>query len=447
MLNYKKVLHKNPLYRLGRIFLTDFWFNKIFFRQVKVIGKQNIPKGKPVLIAPVHRNAMVDDMAVLTTRNDNPVFLARADIFKKKFLARVFIFFRMVPVFRIRDGKESLKSNDMTFDVGSYVLEKDQVLIVFPEAAHINKNQMLPLKKGAIRIVFLAAEKTNFQKDIYLIPTGLYYDNIYNYRHKALVIYGKPINILDYKDLYKENKQKAMLKVREDLNKALIDLSIHIEDDKYYEQINKSREIFDSLVAEKLQKKIKKIDEKFLVDKVIVDVLEKISKEKEEDFIPFAEKVDIYTKELDKHRLKDYLFEKPMKIINLLLFSILLILFFPLYIVSWINFIIPVCLPELIVKKFKDEIFHGSVRYGASLIFTFLWGLIGGVILAFILSWWIGLLFFLLQPVLFVFWLDYTRYLKKVLANWRFIFNRNKYNYLYDLRKELIDDFLTFYKN
>ncbi len=445
MLNYKKVLHNNPLYRIGRIFLTDFWFNHIFFRKVEVLGRENIPKDKPVLIAPVHRNAMIDDMAVLTTRNDNPVFLARADIFRKKLLAKLFIFFRMVPVFRIRDGKESLANNDMTFDVGAHVLETGNVLIIFPEAAHTDRNQMLPVRKGAIRIAFLAAERTGFEKDIYLIPTGLYYDNIYHYRHKALIIYGKPINILDYKDLYLENPPRAMLKVREDLTRALTDLSLHISKDEYYDQINEAREIFDSYVASQMGKNLDRFSEKFEVDKKIVDVLEDAADRQPDKFARFMARVDDYFKELRKHRLKDYLFEKPMPLVKLLLSSVLAVLFLPLYLLMWLNFAIPVCLPEILVHKFNEKIFYASVRYGASLIFVFLWAVIWGIILGAVFSWWIGVLFFLLQPVLLVFWLDFTRMLKKLAGNWRYRVGKSKHLDLKSIRESLLREFSEFY--
>ncbi len=445
MLNYKKVLHNNPFYRLGRIFLTDFWFNQIFFRKVVVKGRENIPRNKPVLIAPVHRNAMIDDMAVLTTRNDNPVFLARADIFKKKLLAKMFIFFRMVPVFRIRDGKESLANNEMTFDVGAHVLETDNVLIIFPEAAHTDRNQMLPVKKGAIRIAFLAAERMNFERDIYLIPTGLYYDNIYHYRHKALVIYGKPINILDYKDLYLENKQKAMLKVRQDLTRALTDLSINISSNEYYDQINESREIFDSYVAKQMGRDLRYFDQKFEVDKKIVQVLENALKKDPERFDRFAKRIDEYVGRLKQNKLKDYLFERPFSWPGLIASSILAVVFLPLYLLLWLNFAIPVCMPEILVKKFNETIFYASVRYGASLVFTLLWAIIWGIVLGVIVKWWVGVLFFLSQPLLLVVWLEYTKLIKKIRGNLRFRFNKKKYTGLQVFREELISEFAQFY--
>ncbi len=446
MLDYKKVLHNSVFYTLGRRLIVDFWFNTVFFRKVEVVGLENIPKDKPVLIAPIHRNAFIDDAAVLCTRKDNPVFLARADIFEKKWLAKIFIFFRMVPVFRIRDGKHKLANNDMTFDVGAHVLENDNILIVFPEAAHTENNRMLPLKKGAIRIAFLAAQRTNFIKDIFIVPTGLYYDNIFHYRHKVLVQYGKPINILDYKDAYLDNPQKAMLKVREDLNRELIKLSIHIaKDNDDYEAINAARGIFRNYIAKKSGESLKSLKQAFDTDKLTVEILEKASEEKPDKFQEFKDTLQKYLNELERNKLRDYVFDRPWPWWKLIAASFLSVFFLPLYLLLWINFFIPACSPELIVKKFKDKIFHASVRFVGSLFLVLFWAILGGLLLGIFVKWWIGLLFFFAQPFLFILWLDWRRLWKKILGNWRF--RLGKFNEIRVLRDKLFGFFNDFFSN
>ena len=59
----------------------------------------------------------MDPLAVMFSINKQIVFLARADIFKNKIAAKFLHFLKILPVFRIRDGKENLNNNDLTFDV------------------------------------------------------------------------------------------------------------------------------------------------------------------------------------------------------------------------------------------------------------------------------------------------------------------------------------------
>jgi len=46
-----------------------------------LIGKDKIPKNKPVLFAPNHQNALSDPMAVLLNTKFQPVWLARGQYF------------------------------------------------------------------------------------------------------------------------------------------------------------------------------------------------------------------------------------------------------------------------------------------------------------------------------------------------------------------------------
>ena len=63
--------------------VTGFWHNNFFYRKIIVLGLENINPGDHLIFAPNHQNALMDALAVLFTHKGQPVFLARADIFKK----------------------------------------------------------------------------------------------------------------------------------------------------------------------------------------------------------------------------------------------------------------------------------------------------------------------------------------------------------------------------
>ena len=78
-------------FSLGYAILKSFvrvWHNFVHYRRVIVIGKENIKSENHNIFAPNHQNALMDALAVLCTTPGQPIFLARSDIFKKKFLAR-----------------------------------------------------------------------------------------------------------------------------------------------------------------------------------------------------------------------------------------------------------------------------------------------------------------------------------------------------------------------
>jgi len=80
-----KIQDDNLFYELLRK-SVKFAYQK-FFRQIEIRGAENIPSGEPVIFAPNHQNALMDALVVLFVINKPVFFLARADIFKKSFVA------------------------------------------------------------------------------------------------------------------------------------------------------------------------------------------------------------------------------------------------------------------------------------------------------------------------------------------------------------------------
>jgi 1-acyl-sn-glycerol-3-phosphate acyltransferase len=128
--------------------------HRLFYKKIIIEGRENIPGDAPVIFAPNHQNALMDPLAVLFTAGNQVVFLARADIFKSKILARFFYWLKILPVYRIRDGADNLRNNDHIFDSTVKVLEHHRSIGLFPEAAHSNKRHLLSFKKGVPRIAF-----------------------------------------------------------------------------------------------------------------------------------------------------------------------------------------------------------------------------------------------------------------------------------------------------
>ena len=64
-------------------FFVD-WSVKSSYRKYQVEGLENIPADGSVIWASNHTNALMDPMVMLSSTRGRKVFVARADIFKKK---------------------------------------------------------------------------------------------------------------------------------------------------------------------------------------------------------------------------------------------------------------------------------------------------------------------------------------------------------------------------
>ena len=153
--------------------VAGFWHNNVFYRKVIVLGRENINPNDPVIFAPNHQNALMDAMAVLFTNKGQNVFLARADIFKKKTVAAILYFLKILPVYRIRDGFSSLKGNDEIFIKTIDVLKNKNGLVILHEGDHAGFRRLRQLKKGICRVAFQSDEATGFNLNIKIIPVGI----------------------------------------------------------------------------------------------------------------------------------------------------------------------------------------------------------------------------------------------------------------------------------
>ncbi len=185
--------------------IAGFWHNNVFYRRVIVLGRENINPDDHLIFAPNHQNALMDALAVLFTHKGQPIFLARSDIFRKKTIASILYFLKILPVYRIRDGFSSLKGNDEIFTKTIDVLRNRNGLVILPEGDHAGFRRLRQLKKGICRVAFQSDEATGFNLNIKLIPVGLEFSNYSRFRQVLTVVYGKPVEVSEFHELYKKS--------------------------------------------------------------------------------------------------------------------------------------------------------------------------------------------------------------------------------------------------
>ena len=170
---------------------------KLSYRSILHVGKENIPKDGAIIFAPNHTNTLMDALVVLVMDHMPKVFVARADIFKNRKLAKIFTFLKIMPIMRQRDGFQAVKKNQETIDKAVDVLKDKIPFCIFPEGTHLAKFSSLPLSKGIFKIAFQAHEQMQ-QVPLYIVPVGIRYGNHFRYRSTVRLQFGKPINVGEY---------------------------------------------------------------------------------------------------------------------------------------------------------------------------------------------------------------------------------------------------------
>lgn len=400
---------------------VDFWHNYIYYRKVLAYGRDNINFSVPTIFAPNHQNALMDAMAVIGTLERQLIFLARADIFKNKVVARILYFLKMLPVYRIRDGFENLKQNDDTFLDTLRVMEHRNGVVILPEGNHANFRKLRQLKKGICRIAFQTAEASGFTKEINIVPVGLEYSHYWRFRQVLTVVYGRPINVSEYYDSYRENPNRAIVELRDRLSADMKKVMVHIDNEQDYEAINELRSIINEKYSDSIRYP------KLFRDQRLVSRINELQASDPETYSDICTDTlavrDMATKLQLTYR---HLRKKRHPIGWLMLSSVFLVLTLPLFLLGVALNILIFRISYLQAIKSKDPAFISTARYGFFLGFSFIFGPLYLVLaLIFIKPWWIALLIFLMIPVAGILAWNWFLLYRRTLGGFR-IWNLNR---------------------
>jgi len=401
-----KVDQKSFRYRLLWLAIK-FWHHIIYYQKVEITNQDRVPETGAVVFTPNHQNALMDALALLFSLKRTVVFLARADIFKKKAVAEILYFLRILPVFRPRDGHGEVKKNKDTFLKTGEVLQKDLGLVIFPEGTHTDKQSLLPLKKGFAKIALQTEEANDFKLGIQLIPLAISYTDYEQCRSTLSINFGDPIDLAPYYDDYKEHPAKAFNAIRDKMSIALKANMIHIEDDENYHSIEYLMTAFTSQVLGKNMQKHRILDGRSFLDRM--------QSWKEQNLESFDQLQD-QTK--DFLRLTDN-FSKRQKVIwplwtlpKWLMHTFIFVLFSPI-----ILGIVLLQLPNYLISnipslKIKDHQFHSTFRFVIGFLIVPIIYIIEQLIFNAVfgsIPWYFFLMVYLISFFLISFILDWLR--------------------------------------
>lgn len=333
----------------------------LFYSEISVSGKEQIPNNKPVLFVPNHQNAFLDALHVATKTQIVIHFLTRAKPFKQPVLGRFLKSINMLPVYRVRNGFSAIKKNEEIFEECFRRLKNKDAVLVFAEASQDLKRRVRPLSKGFTRIAFGAEEKYNWDLGLQVVPVGISYEEHKKARTAVHLQFGKSIPVVDFREQFAKDERGAAHDLKELTAERLKQLTMHVPNLKHYPL---NRLLLDDLAKERkallnpgiVNKRVKEIEKSFTEERLT----------KAEELIDKAEKHDIALRDL---------FSPPRLRFKDLLFS-------PVYIFSLFNNIIPFQGIRWVTNDYiEDHVFDASAKYIMGLLGLPLWYLsVSGVL-------------------------------------------------------------------
>jgi 1-acyl-sn-glycerol-3-phosphate acyltransferase len=179
--------HNEGWYRFVNWLVRTFYFG-VITGGLKSVGKENIPKTGPVIIAPIHVSHLDPPATGCAMYHRRLRFMAKEELFKGIF-GKIIASVGAYPISRGDGDTEAIrKSIDM--------LNEGEALLVHPEGTRGDGVHMLPINKG----VAMLAKRTGAP----VVPVGLIGTNIVmprgkkkGKRHRITVVFGQPFTYAD----------------------------------------------------------------------------------------------------------------------------------------------------------------------------------------------------------------------------------------------------------
>lgn len=390
MANHRKIQDNDRAYNFLRYYV-DFAL-KLSYRNIRYVGLEKVPQDGSVIYAPNHTNALMDALVILAMDRKPKVFVARADIFRRPLLAKIFTFLKIMPIMRIRDGFDEVKKNNQTIEKAVDVLRDKVPFCIFPEGQHQAKYSSLPLSKGIFRIAFQAQELMT-DVPLYIVPVGLRYGSFFRFRSTVRVEVGEPINVGEFIGEHSEITTQEQINLMRDMLAERMRQSIfHIPNDEDYDAIY---EICAAVVKRQVQQfkyaedgsRMNRLDAHFKANNFTVQQIAQMKAEepaRAEELLRLGHEASALRK-ADKISLASVSIKYP--ILSRVLKTLFLLVALPYCIPVSILTLPIMLLCNFIFTKLKDYAFRNSIRYLVNLLLWPLLMIIYSIVAYVVLPW------------------------------------------------------------
>lgn len=374
---------------------------KSYFRRIRIVGKEHIPLDGPVIFIANHPSAFMDPIVVATTIRQPVYFIAAGEYVGKGVKGYVFRkWLHMIPVFRPSTRPEDVHKNKDMFNHCFDHLSADGSLLIFPEGVSITERKIKPFKTGVARIARGAEIRNGFQLNIHIVPVGLNYSNPHQFRSDVFVNIGKAIRVNDFITASEESEFKEVERLTETAEKALLETTLHVENDADDTLLSKLNRIYSRDLKQELGIEYKEQEREFEMQKDMLEAINYFKTSNPNRFETTVAQIDRYLDQLKLNGLtdkdiKELKFQKSFRRISSYFLGL------PFFLIGFVSNLIPYQLVLYLLRKIRfHENFQGSMVVAAGLIIFFCFYVSTALLLGLFtkLSVWA----FLIPPVMYI---------------------------------------------
>ena len=287
---------------------------KVFFRRVEVVGLEDLPPDRPLVLVANHVNGMVDPLLLYGPLPVVPRFLAKSTLWDVPVLKNLLDLAGVIPVYRRRDPGVDPSQNVETFARCHELLAQGGTIALFPEGTSHSEPGLLPLKTGAARIA-LEAEAKHGPLGVRIVPVGLIYDEKQRFRSRVLVEVGEPLDpspeLADFapvsgegdEDEIPEASRRAVQRLTDRIDQALAAVTLNYESWDEARRIGRAADLYGRPRLDVPRRR--RLQEEYGLRRGFLEAYAEMRERRPEEVHELAEAVARYDRMLEAFGLRD----------------------------------------------------------------------------------------------------------------------------------------------
>jgi glycerol-3-phosphate O-acyltransferase/dihydroxyacetone phosphate acyltransferase len=334
----------------------------IFFQKIEIRHGENVPERGPVLFVANHPESQMDAFIISSVIKRKVHYIAHAGLFANKLRAWLLRSCGVIPVHQHRSKSDRVERNIEVFHECYEVLERGDVIGIFPEGISDVPRRVKKIKTGAARIVLESERRNHYKLGIKLIPVGLHFFSRSRFRSKVLVNVGRAIDLQPYFSLNEKDNFEAVNQLTAQIQSSLEHLTVHVQHTELDRFVKDIESVYrDELMTQTLadHKSSKKIITEFIITQKIADCVEYYHEHDPQKVRDIEEKISGYKRKLKLLHIKDIMVREKTSIKKLFKAELTgfakAIAGFPLAAYGILNNFFPYRITEYIARRFIDD--------------------------------------------------------------------------------------------
>ena len=230
-----------------------------YYRDIRVVGAERIPREGAVIFAVNHPNALVDALVAGCVVPRRLRMTGKATLFENPLLAALLSAAGVVPLRRVSDERKRIADglfpdtgalparNAESFRALGDVLASGGAMLIFPEGKSHSEPSIARLKTGVARIAIEARDLRDVQ-DLRIVPLGLVFERKEEPRTRVLVQVGEPIPVRGFRWAPPAASEVDALTARVD--RGLRDVTLNFESPAHAERVLAVADVISAVADE-----------------------------------------------------------------------------------------------------------------------------------------------------------------------------------------------------